>query len=140
MLQHRRQIVARVLIVDDEQQTVELISRVVSLIGHEPVAADGCAAALATLETQQPDLILLDLMMPEVDGYETLRRMRARPDTARTPIVIVTASQELDVDERVADAGGDKVYYKPISIAMLSNAIDEFVRRVETAPLPDQAA
>ncbi|MGA9531700.1 MAG: response regulator [Anaerolineales bacterium] len=131
---------ASVLIVDDEKQTVDLISRVVTLIGHEPLAANGCAAALAILEVNQPDLVLLDLMMPEIDGYETLRRMRARPGTAETPIVVVTASQELDVEERVADAGGDKVYYKPISMAMLSDAIDEFVGKVKTAPLPGQAA
>lgn len=131
---------ASVLIVDDEQQTVELISRVVSLIGHEPLEANGCLAALAMLDEHQPDLILLDLMMPEIDGYETLRRMRARPQTARTPIVVVTASQELDVEERVADAGGDKVYYKPISMAMLSNAIDEFVGGSDAASAPHQAA
>lgn len=131
---------ARVLIVDNEQQTVELISRVVSLIGHEPIEANGCAEAMGLLERRKPDLVLLDLMMPEVDGYETMHRMRALPQMSDTPIVVVTASQELDVEERVADAGGNKVYYKPISLAMLSGAIEEFVTKPATAPLPGQAA
>lgn len=129
---------ANVLIVDDEQQTVELISRVVRLIGHKPLEANGCAEAMALLERQQPDLVLLDLMMPEVDGYETMRRMRKLPHMRDTPILVVTASQELDVEERVADAGGNKVYYKPISLAMLSEAIEQFANN--TATVPDQAA
>lgn len=129
---------ANVLIVDDEQQTVELISRVVRLIGHKPLEANGCAEAMALLERQQPDLVLLDLMMPEVDGYETMRRMRKLPHMRDTPILVVTASQELDVEERVADAGGNKVYYKPISLAMLSEAIEQFANN--TAAVPDQAA
>jgi CheY-like chemotaxis protein len=132
--------VARVLIVDDEQQTVDLISRMVSLIGHEPLQANGGQAAMTLLGDEQPDLVLLDLMMPEIDGYETMRRMRSLPNTAEIPIVVVTASQELDVEERVADAGGDGVYYKPFSMAMLTDAIEKHVIDGEAAPMSDQAA
>lgn len=130
---------ARILIVDDEVETLELLAHVVSLLGHTSSLAESCPQALAHIESNKPDLILLDLMMPEIDGYETMRRIRAKEDGHPVPIVVVTASQELDVEERVEDAGGDAVYYKPISIDMLAEAVSEHVAGTDSKPLQEVA-
>lgn len=132
---------AKILIVDDEENTVSLLCRVIELIGHEPIPTYSGIEALAQIDQELPDLILLDLMMPELDGYETLRRIRDLPQGRFLPIVVVTASPDPNVDEKVRLAGGDKVYQKPFGMAMLSDAVETFVNRrheLQTAPLrPD---
>lgn len=130
----------RILIVDDEKQTVDLLSQVVQMLDHDAVPAFNCEEVLNRIQDQPPDLILLDLMMPEIDGYETMQRIRDLPAAEDIPIVVITASQELDVEERVTACGGDRVYYKPIGVAKLNDAIEEFLPEHGTAPLPDLAA
>lgn len=130
---------AQILIVDDEPDTVGLLVKVLALLGHQPIPANSCQEALDLLAKEAPDLVLLDLMMPEVDGYETLRRIRALPGGASTPVVVVTASNEVNLEEKVGLYGGNKVYHKPITIAMLEEAIQTFVGdRVESASEPKQ--
>lgn len=126
---------AEILIVDDEAETVELLARIIKLLGHEPLEASGFHSAMSFLELGMPDLILLDLMMPEVDGFETLERIRSMPEGRNVPIVVVTASTEPDLEEKVTDLGGQAVFYKPISIAMLTEAINKHLSQGDTAPL-----
>lgn len=129
---------AKILIVDDEENTVNLLCRVVELLGHAAIPTYSGLEALAQIDLDLPDLVLLDLMMPELDGYETLRRIRGLPQGRFLPIVVVTASTDPHVDEKVNMAGGDKVYQKPFSVGMLSEAIETFVERrheLQTAPL-----
>ena len=135
---------AKILIVDDEESTVDLLCKVVKLIGHDPVPTYSGLEALAQIDRSLPDLVLLDLMMPELDGYETLRRIRDLPYGRFLPIVVVTASPDPRVDEKVRLAGGDRVYQKPFGVGMLSEAVETFVNQrhqLQTAPLrPEQAA
>jgi CheY-like chemotaxis protein len=121
---------ARILLVDDEAETLRMLGQVVRLLGHTPVAADGWAGAEPSLNAGMPDLILLDLMMPDVDGFEAIKRIRARPDGRHVPIVVITASPELDVEERVADQGGNAAFRKPISINVLSQMIEQHLALV----------
>jgi len=118
---------ARILIVDDEAETVALLAKAVRLLDHEPVAAYGCDEALARIAEGLPDVILLDLMMPEVDGFETMRRIRALPEGGAVPIVVITASQEADILEKVARCGGNEVYRKPVGLDVLSEVIAAYV-------------
>lgn len=126
---------AEILIVDDEAETVELLARVIKLLGHEPLEANGFASAMSFLELGMPDLVLLDLMMPEVDGFETLECIRKMPSGQQVPIVIVTASPEANLEQKITALGGDAVYRKPISFAMLSEAIEKYLNHGDTAPL-----
>lgn len=124
---------AKVLIVDDEQATLDLLTRVVRLLGHEPDPVMGGADAIAAIEQAPPDIVLLDLMMPELDGYATMRRIRALKPGRDLPIVVITASQELDLETRVAAAGGDEVLKKPINMDMINLAIQRHTRSTVVA-------
>jgi DNA-binding response OmpR family regulator len=104
-----------VLVADDDADIRALVAYRLSRAGYEVVgAADGDEAfALATERT--PDLCVLDVMMPKLDGLEVTRRLRASAATARMPVILLTArAQELDV-ERGFDAGADDYLRKPFS-------------------------
>jgi CheY-like chemotaxis protein len=117
---------AHVLIVDDEEATVDLMSTVVSLFGHEPSTAYAGLEALDLIESEPPDVILLDLMMPDVDGLETLHRLRALPQGDGLPVIVITASAAADLDEQVAEAGGNACLRKPVEMDVLERLIADF--------------
>jgi DNA-binding response OmpR family regulator len=90
----------RVLIVDDNPISAELVERLVRGEGMDPVKCFGGREALALLDTEHFDGVILDLMMPEVDGYEVLRRMQAKSRTAQLPVIVLSAkSTRLDIDK-----------------------------------------
>ena len=68
-------------------------------------------------------MVLLDLTMPGIDGFETLDRMRAMPEGARLPVLVVTALDEDDLEEKVSEAGGDGLLRKPVDVADLTERI-----------------
>lgn len=120
---------ARVLIVDDERSTVEMLAKAMAVFGHEALAAFGGQEALERAAAERPDVMLLDLMMPGLDGYETLRRLRSTPGAGGLPVIVVTASAELDVEARVAAAGGDACLHKPVSLSALNDLVERHARR-----------
>src|SRR5438045_653169 len=82
---------ANILIVDDQPDIRRVLVRLVRLAGHDPAAAAGGEEALSFLQSHVPDLILLDVMMPEVDGFAVLRAVRRDPRTARVRVVMFSA-------------------------------------------------
>ncbi len=84
---------ARVLIVDDQATTVDLISASLRLLGHEPISAYNGEQALELLAEHEPDIVLLDMMMPGIDGLETLRRLRKTAGLEHVPVIVVSAGQ-----------------------------------------------
>jgi CheY-like chemotaxis protein len=116
---------ARVLIVDDQATTVDLISASLRLLGHEPISAYNGEQALSLLAEQKPDIVLLDMMMPGIDGLETLRRLRKTAGLDDVPVIVVSAGQEFDLLDRVQQAGGAVLLPKPISMDELQAKIDE---------------
>src|SRR3954464_13248359 len=85
---------ATVLLVDDGPENRMLIRAILERAGYQVLVADSGAAGLHLLEQHQPDLIVLDYMMPEMDGAEVARRVRARERTQDVPIIMLTASHE----------------------------------------------
>ncbi|MBZ0278847.1 MAG: response regulator, partial [Anaerolineae bacterium] len=81
----------RILIVDDIPDTVQLLKDWLEAHHFEPLGVTSSIQALQLAEEQQPDLILLDVMMPKMDGMETCRRLKANPKTAHIPVILVTA-------------------------------------------------
>src|SRR5512147_1761937 len=81
-----------VLAVDDQPANLRLLDAVLAPRGHRVITASSGAEALASLETEDIDLVLLDVVMPEMDGYEVCRRIRSNPSTEFLPVVMITAS------------------------------------------------
>ncbi len=121
----------RVLIAEDDRQVRESLVRVLEFEGYEVVAVNDGAAALAEFDRRSPDLVLLDVMMPMVDGLDVCRRLRARGE--RTPVLILTA--RVEVSDRVAglDAGGDDYLPKPFALDELLARMRALLRRTEPA-------
>src|SRR5271168_4438580 len=104
---------ARVLVVDDILSNVKLLEAKLSAEYFEVVTAFNGLDALARMEEHEPDIVLLDVMMPGMDGFEVCRRIKANPKTAHIPVVMVTALDQSS--DRVAglDAGADDFLTKP---------------------------
>jgi len=127
----------RVLVVDDEQTLSELVGLALRYEGWEVrTAADGMTAIAAAREFR-PDLVVLDVMLPDIDGLEVLRRLRA--DIERMPVLFLTARD--DVSDRIAGltAGGDDYVTKPFSIEELVLRLRALLRRSHLALTTDSA-
>ncbi len=125
-----------VLVVDDEPTIGEIVSRYLERAGYEThVALDG-VAALAAVARHRPDLVVLDLMMPGIDGLEVLRRVREQPER-RTAVILLTAKGE--ESDRIIGLrlGADDYVVKPFSPAELVARVDAVLRRVDTVPVLD---
>jgi two-component system cell cycle response regulator len=105
---------ASILIVDDEPENLELLEAVLAPAGHTIRKAGGGREALQAVEEEVPELILLDLMMPGVSGFDVCEMLRASERMARIPIIIVTALDQLPVKERILGLGADDYLTKPI--------------------------
>jgi two-component system response regulator ResD len=122
-----------VLVVDDEPTIAEVVSRYLERAGYRThIAADG-NAAIDAAAAHRPDLVVLDLMLPGIDGLEVMRRLREH-DRARPPVILLTAKGE--ESDRVIGLrlGADDYVVKPFSPAELVARVDAVLRRTETAP------
>ena len=119
---------ARVLVVDDILSNVKLLEAKLSAEYFEVVSAHNGADALARIAEHTPDIVLLDVMMPGMDGFEVCRRIKANPKTAHVPVVMVTALDQ--PSDRVAglDAGADDFLTKPVDDAALFARVRSLVR------------
>lgn len=105
----------RVLVADDEPDVRELVVYRMRRAGYEVIEATNGEEAFELARAEAPDLIVADVMMPRVDGYELTRRLRAEPATQRIPVILLTAkTQEADVSQGF-DAGADDYLKKPFN-------------------------
>jgi pilus assembly protein CpaE len=103
----------KILIVDDDMDTLKLVGLMLQKQGYAICAASNGALGLAKALEERPDLILLDVMMPDMDGYEVTRRLRKNPVTAAIPILMFTAKTQLDDKVTGFEAGADDYLTKP---------------------------
>jgi sigma-B regulation protein RsbU (phosphoserine phosphatase) len=114
----------RILVVDDLEINRDLLVRRVRRLGHEAGVAIHGRDALVQLEREAWDLVLLDITMPEMDGYETLQRIRADPRLAQLPVVMVSAIDETDSVVRCLELGADDYLTKPFNPVVLRARVE----------------
>ena len=103
----------KILIVDDDVQVTTLLDRLLSLEGFEAAVVNDSAQAMEVARSIKPDFFILDLMMPQPNGFELCRFLRADPDFAETPILIITASDDGDSKAIAYVAGANDYITKP---------------------------
>ena len=134
---------ARVLVVDDVPVNVRLLEAKLAAEYYHVITATNGTQALEKVKTERPDIVLLDVMMPGMDGFEVCRRIRAMPETANLPVVMVTALSEQQDRVQGLEAGADDFLAKPIqdealfsrirSLLRLKMVLDELRLREETS-------
>lgn len=113
----------KLLIVDDETATVEMLLTYLTMAGYEAVGAYCGNDGLTMVEVEEPDLIILDLMMPDIEGFEVCAKVRAHPRYSHLPIIIVSARSDAEAIERAHRLGANGYLIKPINLAQLMSEI-----------------
>lgn len=108
-----------VLVVDDQMQNIQVVGTVLTREGYEVIPATSGAQALQRVNARLPDLVLLDVVMPEMDGFAVCKRLREHPDTARLPVIFVSAANDTETIVRGLEAGGVDYITKPFNKAEL---------------------
>jgi pilus assembly protein CpaE len=103
----------KILIVDDDLDTLRLVGLMLQHQGYRIIAANSGIQAIALSQGDKPDMVLLDIMMPEMDGYEVARKLRADPATSGIPIIMFTAKTQVDDKVEGFEAGADDYLTKP---------------------------
>lgn len=104
-----------VLVVDDNRQNLELILAYLEDIDCRTLSAEGGQQALEMVENELPDLVLLDVMMPKISGFEVCRKIKNNPKTEHIPVIMVTALNEIGDIEKAINSGTDDFLSKPVN-------------------------
>jgi DNA-binding response OmpR family regulator len=133
----------KILIIDDDIDTLKLVGLMLQKQGYQIVAAPNGVQGVAQAEAESPSLILLDVMMPDMDGYEVARRLRANPATANIPILMFTAKTQLDDKVTGFEAGADDYLTKPTHPTELNAHVKALLARSSkgkagAAPAPSE--
>jgi DNA-binding response OmpR family regulator len=111
--------VPKLLIVDDEPFTVEMLESFLQINGYETVGAFNGEDGLVLVSVEQPEAVILDLMLPDLEGFEVCQRIRRHPESANLPVLIVSARTDADARERAAAAGANGYLVKPVNFPLL---------------------
>src|SRR5215211_5797776 len=122
-----KQNMAKIMIVEDDKQASTFLAEVLSMDGHAPIVVNESSRAMAMAEATLPDAFLLDLMMPEPDGFKLCRMLRANPKFATTPIMIVTAMDDTDSKIVAFGAGANDYLIKPFHIDELTSKLKDLL-------------
>ena len=121
---------ACIMAVDDEPTILRVLKRILEPEGYEVILASDGSSALALLDERKPDLVILDIMMPGLDGFQVLDSIRERFDV---PVIMLTARCEQELLAKALEIGADDYVQKPFSAAVLLARIGAKLRRVEQA-------
>lgn len=113
--QNEQQAIPTILVVDDNQQNLELIQAYLEDMQCRTVPANDGPEALEIVAADPPDIVLLDIMMPKMSGFEVCRRIKNDPKTTNIPIIMVTALNEFGDIQRAIDSGSDDFVSKPVN-------------------------
>ena len=118
-----------ILYVEDNQDNRKLVRRVLEADGYDIDEAKDAQEALEYLNTKSPSLILMDISMPDIDGYALTAKIKSTPEFADTPIIAMTANVMRGDRERSLEAGCDGYIQKPIDIDTLTQQVERFIKK-----------
>lgn len=114
---------ARIMFVDDDPLTLETLKRSVELFEHEAILATSGGEAQKLIAVQTPDLIMTDMNLPDMDGLSLVRQFKEDPSVAHIPVVVLSASPEIDAGDLSLAAGAEEFLTKPIRLQDLQDVI-----------------
>jgi sigma-B regulation protein RsbU (phosphoserine phosphatase) len=117
-----------VLIVDDDDLIVEVMEAHLERAGYDTISVFSGEAAIDAVKKRPPDIILLDVTMRGMDGYETTKILKANPKTAKIPVLLVTGYHETRDIKQAIDAGVDDIIFKPVNTPLLMLRIKSLIR------------
>ena len=117
----------KILIIEDNVSLLDILVQFVKRAGYQPLVADTGAAALGWVSTTRPDLILVDLGLPDMPGESVIERLKADPRTMRIPIVVQTAFESDERTNQALDAGADEVLVKPINLKIITELLHRYL-------------
>ena len=123
---------AKILIVEDNEMNRDMLSRRLIRRGYEVVMAVNGEEGITAAKAEYPDLILMDMSLPVIDGWEATRRLKAEPNTRRIPVIGLTAHAMAGDREKVIDAGCDDYDTKPVELARLLRKIEALLHADDT--------
>jgi pilus assembly protein CpaE len=124
----------RILVVDDSQTNLKAVTQILSAAGYAVETSSDGRAGLSRAEASPPDLLILDVQMPELDGYEVCRRLRRSPSFAGRPIMMLTANTSLQEKVQGLEAGADDYMGKPFEAEELQARVRALLRRSSATP------
>ncbi len=123
----------QIMVVDDDQDTVTILGHYLQREGFVPIEANSGAQCLKLVHENEVDVILLDLMMPEMDGFEVVKALRDNPETAEIPVIMITARDDLDARAEGMRLGVSDFLAKPVFRRQLASRIRAQLQVIETA-------
>jgi DNA-binding response OmpR family regulator len=123
----------QIMVVDDDQDTFAILARHLQREGFVPIEANSGAQCLKLVQENEVDVILLDLMMPDMDGFQVVKELRSNPVTAEIPIIMITARDDLDARAEGMRLGVSDFLAKPVFRRQLASRIRAQLEVVETA-------
>lgn len=116
-----------VIIVEDEPDAAEMFAEMMRVTGYKVIKIYSSTPAIGVIRAEKPDIVILDIMMPDISGLEVLRYMRREPSTQNTPVVLVSA-KSMPSDIQVGmEAGASRYLTKPVSFLDLKKTVEELV-------------
>lgn len=124
--------IIRILYIDDEQEMIDLVRLILGRKGYEVIGANGGQEGLDMVIETRPDLILLDLMMPDIDGWDVYQKVKGSPETCQIPVIIITAkAQAIDRVLGLQIAKVDDYISKPFKPQQLIESVQQVTKAIQ---------
>jgi DNA-binding response OmpR family regulator len=128
----------KVLIVDDEPFTVDMLQTFLKMRGYETYGAYNGEDGLTLVKVEGPDIVILDLMLPDIEGYEVCQRIRGYEPTAKLPVLILSARADAASQERALSSGANAYMVKPVQFPLLLSELSRLAALKEQASSASQ--
>ena len=125
----------KILVVDDDKAATSLFQQALMMNQYEVITLNESSKVLETVTNEYPDLVILDLMMPDPDGFKVCRLLRANPQFRRLPIIIVTALNDIDSKLVAIGAGANDYLVKPFHLDTLFKSVENLLAKSRTGRL-----